>query len=46
MPKIPEMGSVWSAWSDALQLIVTQEQDPVAAMHDAVIQIKSLLKCE
>ena len=46
MPKIPEMGSVWSAWSDALQLIVTQEQDPAAAMHDAVTQIKSLLKCE
>ena len=46
MPKIPEMGSVWSAWSDALQLIVTQAQDPTTAMHDAVTQIKSLLNCE
>lgn len=46
MPKIPEMGSVWSAWSDALQLIVNQQQDPASAMHDAVTKIKKLLKCQ
>ncbi len=28
MPKIPQMDSVWSAWSDALALIVNQTQDP------------------
>lgn len=46
MPKIPEMGSVWSAWSDALQLIVSQQAEPAEAMGDAVDQIKALLKCE
>lgn len=46
MPKIPEMGSVWSAWSDALQLIVSQQAEPAKAMNDAVDQIKALLKCE
>jgi maltose-binding protein MalE len=46
MPKIPEMGSVWSAWSDALQLIVSQQAEPATVMGDAVGQIKALLKCE
>ena len=46
MPKIPEMGSVWSAWSDALQLIVSQQAEPATAMGDAVGQIKALLECE
>jgi len=46
MPKIAEMGSVWSAWSDALELIVNQEQDPTTAMQDAAAQIRALLGCE
>jgi len=46
MPKIAEMGSVWSAWSSALELIVNQEQDPTTAMQDAAAQIRSLLGCE
>lgn len=46
MPKIAEMGSVWSAWSDALELIVNQEQDPATAMQDAADQIRALLGCE
>ncbi len=45
MPKIPQMASVWGAWSDALSLIVNQKQDPATAMHNAVAQIKKLLKC-
>jgi len=40
------MGSVWSAWSSALELIVNQEQDPTTAMQDAAAQIRSLLGCE
>jgi len=46
MPKIAEMGSVWSAWSDALELIVNQELDPTTAMKDAANQIRLLLGCE
>ena len=46
MPKIAEMGSVWSAWSDALELIVNQAQDPTTAMQDAANQIRALLGCE
>ena len=46
MPKIPEMTSVWNAWSDALQLIVNQEQDPTAAMQDAASEIRALLGCD
>jgi maltose-binding protein MalE len=46
MPKIAEMGSVWSAWSDALELIVNQAQDPETAMQDAANQIRALLGCD
>jgi len=46
MPKIAEMGSVWGAWSDALALIVNQEQDPTTAMQDAAAEIRALLGCE
>jgi maltose-binding protein MalE len=46
MPKIPEMSSVWNAWSDALQLIVNQEQDPTTAMQDAANEIRALLGCD
>ncbi len=46
MPKIAEMGSVWSAWSDALENIVNQTEDPTTAMQDAASQIRALLGCE
>lgn len=46
MPKIAEMGSVWSAWSNALELIVNQSQDPTTAMQDAAAEIRALLGCE
>jgi len=46
MPKIAEMGSVWSAWSNALELIVNQTQDPTTAMQDAANEIRALLGCE
>ncbi|PJF32399.1 MAG: hypothetical protein CUN52_01910 [Phototrophicales bacterium] len=42
MPAIPEMGSVWKGWSDALVLI-SQDSDPVAAMNTAVEQIRAAL---
>ena len=45
MPKIPQMGSVWGPWTDAISLILNQKEDPAKAMHDAVAQIKKSLKC-
>lgn len=44
MPQIPEMGSVWTAWTNALELIINQKLDPQKAMDDAVAQIISLIK--
>ncbi len=42
MPAIPEMGSVWSAWTDAYALIFTGS-DPVQAFGDAAEQIRTLI---
>jgi maltose-binding protein MalE len=43
MPAIPEMGSVWSAWTDAYQLILTGTADPEQAFKDAATQIRNLI---
>ncbi|MDC2864907.1 sugar ABC transporter substrate-binding protein [Bacillus sp. BP-3] len=40
MPNIPEMQEVWKPAGDALQLVVTNKQDPKAALDGAVKQIK------
>lgn len=45
MPKIPEMASVWNAWSDAWDFIVSQKLSPEEAMHNAANQIRTLLGC-
>jgi maltose-binding protein MalE len=42
MPAIPEMGSVWSAWTDAYELIFTGA-DPQTAFKDAAAQIRNLI---
>ena len=42
MPAIPEMGSVWSAWTDAYELIFTGT-DPETAFSDAAEQIRNLI---
>lgn len=42
MPLIPEMGSVWSAWTDAYELIFTGS-DPEQAFKDAANQIRNLI---
>ncbi|MFP4017158.1 MAG: maltose/maltodextrin ABC transporter substrate-binding protein MalE [Halanaerobiales bacterium] len=44
MPSIPEMASVWQAWSDALEVVLTQGQDPEAALDNAVEQIKAAIE--
>ena len=40
MPAIPEMGSVWTAWTDAYTLVF-QGSDPEQAFRDAAAQIRS-----
>ena len=42
MPAIPEMGSVWTAWTDAYELILTGS-DPVDAFTNAANQIRTLI---
>lgn len=42
MPAIPEMGSVWQAWTDAYELIFTGS-DPEQAFKDAAEQIRALI---
>ena len=42
MPAIPEMGSVWEAWTNAYELIFTGT-DPEQAFTDAANQIRTLI---
>jgi len=44
MPPIPEMGSVWTAWSDAIELVMNQELEPKEALDIAVQQILDLIR--
>ncbi|MCB9135823.1 MAG: extracellular solute-binding protein [Anaerolineales bacterium] len=43
MPAIPEMGSVWSAWGNAVTLISQQADDPVDAFTNAAEQIRTAI---
>jgi maltose-binding protein MalE len=44
MPAIPEMSAVWSAWGDAQQLVITQEEEPEAAFQNAAEQIRNAIE--
>jgi maltose-binding protein MalE len=43
MPAIPEMGSVWGSWSDAITLILQGDQTPDEALTTAGEQIRALI---
>ncbi len=43
LPAIPEMGSVWSAWTDAYALILSGESDGDVAFTNAADQIRTLI---
>lgn len=43
MPALPEMASVWDAWSNAETLIVQGSEDPVVAFQNAAEQIRTLI---
>ncbi len=40
MPSIPEMNSVWTAWSNAIELIFNGKLPPQQALDEAVVQIR------
>jgi arabinogalactan oligomer / maltooligosaccharide transport system substrate-binding protein len=44
MPAIPEMGSVWEAWTNAYELIYEGELEPEEAFSDAADQIRDLIE--
>lgn len=44
MPSIPEMGSVWDAWTAAAALAFSGEKTPAEALQNAKAQIESLTK--
>ena len=44
MPAIPEMASVWTAWSNALELIFNGKMTPQKALDEAVTQIIATIK--
>lgn len=44
MPNIPEMNSVWTAWGNAIELILNGKQAPQAALDEAVAQIKKAIE--
>lgn len=43
MPAIPEMNAVWTAWGDAMQLIIQQQEEPEDALDNAAEQIRNAL---
>jgi len=43
MPAIPQMSSVWTAWTDAINLIFAQTEDPETAVENAAEQIRTLI---
>lgn len=43
MPAIPEMSSVWEAWTNALEFVITQQQTPQDAFTTAADQIRTLI---
>lgn len=44
MPNIPQMGSVWGPWSDAVVLAISGQKTPLEALTEAGQQIRSLIE--
>ncbi|MFK7805848.1 MAG: extracellular solute-binding protein [Anaerolineae bacterium] len=43
MPAIPEMGSVWGSWGDAITLVINGEQTAEEALTNGAAQIRDLI---
>ncbi len=46
MPAIPEMSAVWTAWGNAMQLVIQQQVEPAEALADAAEQIRAAIAGE
>lgn len=46
MPAIPEMGSVWQSWINALTLVTQQTENPASAFETAADQIAAAISGE
>jgi len=46
MPAIPEMSAVWTAWGNAMQLVIQQQLEPADALADAAEQIRAAIAGE
>lgn len=44
MPAIPEMAAVWDAWTNAIDLIFLEEEEPEAAFENAADQIRTTIE--
>lgn len=44
MPAIPEMGSVWEAWTNAIVLVAQGGEEPVPAFENAAEQIRTAIE--
>lgn len=44
MPAIPQMSSVWTDWTKALDLVFQQAEDPTKAIQDAATSIRGKIK--
>ena len=44
MPAIPEMSSVWEAWTNAITLTITQQQDAAEAFATAAQQVRDAIQ--
>lgn len=43
LPNIPEMGTVWSVWADAMTLICNQTMSPHEALKKAAEVLEEIL---
>ena len=46
MPAIPEMSAVWTAWGDAVTLIMLEEVEAAEGFRNAAAQIRTLIAGE
>jgi len=44
MPAIPAMSAVWTAWGNAEQFVITQEEEPETAFTNAAEQIRTSIE--
>lgn len=46
VPAIPQMPAVWELWTNAISLILQQEQEPELAFSEAAIEIRKVMEID